>query len=766
MYHYSHHPNVHILNEKYKKKVRKRIAKIEKRLAARKSSDSVMQIAIRLNPVQKLQDVRHTFGDLEEFSGLPFYKSYYDIIQASNVKDEKIAMHMKNLLKDLPKEAITEEEQTNVTEYFTAIYLGKPMIKLTHKEATLARNIKNIMNEIKPFVKKYRFLSWVESKLNLENGGLGEHDMKGVSQATLEEGFEIMQEGASIDEWLDEQKFGVIEEGYIPRAFLSEAVRFKAGNVDSFSKRAIKTRISSKEESDIHLLTRVRRYIQNITNMEYLGKPLKELDTMLFTLGVNMDKTTLAGINHWVDKVKGYKQETIGLDQMLRVVRRAFSRSLTVSPKLWARNMFQRFITAPFKKPLLSKSMFANLGSLPDSATKYFYLHTDQLEAMKKEFLYYIANDPTMISNHPLLKNAANFTEFVGSGYALSDFSNRASVFAKTYKYIEPYINSFEKGNIPLQKLLNNSGYLAMKSYEQKYFLELLKKSPQEALLWASDWNVKNSQWVYKMKERSLDEVSTKMPSFFNLFVWPRSFAALVARHVDNTLGSAKSFQERKAGAMGLASLYIAMEVGKGLFSLAMGVTKKKRYESYDFVSSFFWPLGGGVVSIVNDYVVALKGVIWAYQNGTDKDKKYYMAIFLKVNDRSANALVPFAKEVFTLLEAVSGRTYISPLHDWYRVASEDYKKLSRREKEKLFGMTDRTFVQKIQHAIGRSVRESKEETAKRVRKEIREGTHRTSLSEKLLNTFSGENTGRRTHTTSTRRKPRKSSSSNRYIVH
>ena len=331
------------------------------------------------------------------------------------------------------------------------------------------------------------------------------------------------------------------------------------------------------------------------------------------------------------------------------------------------------------------------------------------------------------------MSTVSQVIETFGSTYALTDFSNRASVFSKTFKYLEPYINRYGQKNIPLKKVLDNSGYWAMKHYEQDYFLDLLEKSPRQALLWASDWNTKTSQYLYKLKERSFAEIGTKTPALFNLYVWPKSYTQLVLRHIENVAGKGHSYEERKSGAIGLMALIVAMQMGQLLMNKIMGVTKKSRYQSYDFLQAFIWQLGGGSTSIINDNTNALSDLIWAYQYGNKTDKSFYLSTALRTFDRTALSITPFLKLSLSITETMTNRQYISPLRDLYTRMSAKYEKMSTSEKENAFKRTDRDLIQIMQHLVGRSVRESHEDYEKRIKKEKRKGTFRQTLPEKAL---------------------------------
>ena len=636
-----------------------------RRIAEGKEYVSPLNQSLRLTKPQTIKDVRFTLGDMEVNSGIPFYNKHYaDIMRASNKKDKE-AERIFKIIRENITERPSHSEQANITAYFEALYQGKTPPRLTSEEAKLALNIRKVMDDFKPFVQKYRFLAWVESKMAGENKGLGITDIPDVKQETLEEGFRIMQEGGDIDAWLDKQKFGVVTEGYVPRQLLTGKLHFPLYNIGRFTKRMLRPRTAKEDMSDIPLLIRARRYINNMLNLKYLEKPVSELDRDLQALFEkrNIPSATTDMIQHWVNKMKGYPQRDTTLNKILRGGQRWLHRAITTRARLWFRNLFQAKITPPFKTPIFHpRSARAKLSSIEQADIDYFFENTNQFEAMKREYLYFLGEGRVDL---PLARQYVGLSERVGNVYALSDMWNRDQVYSETVVYVKPYIDQYLQRKISLAKLKRNTGYNLMKSYEQKRFLNLLEKNPDELRRFIGDWNSGNSQWMYKMKERGLMELSTTEPAFFNLFVWPKSMGQLTLNLGDKVIHG-RTFAERRSGLVGIIGLIIACELAQKIITKVYGRYKARRYQGYDILQSTLWSLGGATVSEMNETMEVFGSVVYAYRYGDEAQQKRAKAKALRQIDGMSTTFLPFWDSTLALMEVMTEKEYISPLYNLF----------------------------------------------------------------------------------------------------
>jgi hypothetical protein len=454
----------------------------------------------------------------------------------------------------------------------------------------------------------------------------------------------------------------------------------------------LKPRTAKEDLSNIPLLLRVKSYINNMLNLKYLEKPLSGLDDDLNALfsRKHIPSNTVRRIQHWIDKIKGYRQEKTTLENVLRGFQRNLHRAITVRPKLWVRNLFQSLVTPPYKLPMLHpRTIGARLGKLPQKAIDYFYENTSQYQAMKREYLYFL--EGTGQTHLPLEKQFTGLAEQVGSVYPLTDLWNRDRVYSKTFEYVKPYIDDYKAGKIDLQKLKNNTGYHSLKTYEQRHFLKLLDKDPLEAACWLADWNSNNSQWKYKMKERSLEELTTNTPAFFNLFVWPKGMAQLTFNLANKANPFSKApWEEKRSGTVALIGLFLMADLSRRILNGIYGRYKTARYSGYNVIESMFWTLGGATISEINDLMDAYSNLVYTYQYGDSKEKKRALQKALKITDGASRLFIPFFDPLLALTEALTNTEYISPLYNLF------YKKSK---------YIHRNILQKMQHTLFRQVR-------------------------------------------------------------
>jgi len=676
---------------KHEAKVRRAsFNKGRKRIDTGKDFNSPLHQSLHLSLAQLYKDVRFSMGDLEIKSGIPFYEKHYTGISKNySLKAKENEKVTDTYLEPLGK--LTIEEQQNISQHFEDIYEKKFPINLSANELKATELIRGLMYHYRDFIKKYRFMQWLESKLAGENRGLGQTDIPNVTQPQLEEGLRVWQRGGeeALDMWLPGQDFAIIKEGYVPRAILGGRLKFPLYNVGIFTRRMLKPRHAKVDLSNVPLVLRVRRYLNAILNLKFMEKPIGALDQDLSALkeGGHIPTDTVTKIQHWVDRVKGFRGENTGLDKILRSVQRTLHRTITVRPKLWFRNLFQRKITPPFRKPVVDpKLTFKRFQDLTDEDKDYFHTFVNQFTAMKQEYLYFLEGRRTKI---PVARQFVGLAEFVGQTYPLTDMWNRASVYGKTIFYTRRAIKAYGEGKISFEKLKNNTGFHNMKSFEQRRFLEILQRSPEDLARFIGKWNSDNSQWMYNMTERSLEELTPQRAAIYNLFVWSKSIAQLVA-NLSGKVVAGRTFAERRSGLVGLVGHVLSSELARRVVNKVYGKAKVSMYDGYNIVQSFLWTIGGATLSEINDIMEAAGKFIFAYTSGTDQDKSRATANFTREIDSSSNLLIPFLDPMLALIEALTDTKYISPIYNQF---VKKAKPISR------------STFQKFQHALFRQVR-------------------------------------------------------------
>ena len=578
-------------------------------------------------------------------------------------------------------------------------------------------NIERIMEEIKPFIKKYRFLAWAESKSEGENNGLGITDMRGVKQATLDEGYKILTEGGDIDRWLSKQSFGVIEKGYIPRVLLGGIFKFPLYHISFLSRGLIKPRLVREDLSDLLLFARVDKYVNAVLNLKYLEAPIREFDKDLLTLHThnNIPHENVVKIQTWVDTLKSWHTAKTGLNIVLKTGTRWMHRTIAARPKLWIRNPLQPYVLTPFKRPLYHPaSAFKTLKDLPEEARQFFELHTTQMDAMLKEYMYFLEEEAKKMPK--LSRRYVEIVEEIGRVYALTDLWNRIKVYSSTWWYVHEAMEKFQKSKKTPQdfrRLKNNSGFHLMRPGEQERFLRLLEENPEQATIFAADWNTIGGQWAYKLKERCLDELYTNIPTIYNLFVWPRSLAQSLLGG-ENKILHGRNLNERWNALLMVLGILIAGEIANKLLQRVYGRYKVARYQGYSILQAVVWSFGGATVGSLNDFTDAISGVIFAYSYGTETEKRRSLLEAARVIDRAANLFVPFMDSGLAVAETITGRKYISPLYDVLarrKLTSKDY--------------IDRSTMQKVLHAFFRQVRIGEQE-ARELKAKEKKGVVRT----------------------------------------
>jgi len=665
--------------EAYEGKIRKGIFDGGRRnIGAGKDYHSPFYQSLRMSNIQALKDVRLMMGDLEVKSGLPFHKHYIEISEAQSLKEAELKEVTQILTRNLDKSMRRIESaklQKELSEYFDAIYNRRPAPELTEGEQAIADDIKEVMNKYKPFIKKYRFMQWVRSYRAGENAGEGFTDIPNVDYKTLKEGYDVLelQGEKALDEWLTKQTFGVIDVGYIPRAILGGKAKLIPYRIEAFTRRALKPRTTDIDLSNVPLIPRVERYLNAVLNLKYLEEPIKRLDDTLNIVSMvnHIPKETITRLSTWIDRVKGYSGLPSIPGKILTKIARQFFRVIVVRPYLWLRNLFQRIVTVPHKTPIM------RIDTKPISADDqdYFDTHVSQMEEMEKSYLLFLRGQYTEI---PILRQYSELSERVGRVYPMTDEMNRISVFKKSLHYYNRVIGDFVNNKTALKDLKNRTPYNLMRSYEQRHFLELLDRDPIEAGRWAAKWQSDNSQWLYKISERSVAEMDEAVRPLFNLFVWTKGLLQnLGANLYKATRG--RTWDEKRSGIVALIGIIIAADLTQRVLQKVTAARKRGRYD-YNILNTMFWSLGGATLGMLNEGQGALSELVFAYQNGDEAQKKRALSNALRMTDRIAMFQLPFLEPALNIIEAMTDTQYISPL---YNALMKNPKHIERSEIEK-----------------------------------------------------------------------------------
>jgi len=654
--------------------------------------------SLKIKKIHTFKDVRLTLGQKEVNSGIPLYQSYLDISKGASNHATEYAEVKAGLIKDL-KTPLTQKEELRIEQYYDAIDKGIVRPELSPKEEIVVRNIRETLDKYKTFIRSYRFYQWLETKYKFDNKGKGITDMKDVDQDTLEEGALIYEKYGpeELDRWLKKQTFGTIEVNYIPRAFLRGPVKVPYYKMGAFTHKRMKTREAHLDFSNIPLMARVNKYCNEILNLKHLEKPVKEFDEMINAVGrENVPTKTIDLLMSWIDTVKGHRAIPEPLDQFVRAwFARPFYRVITLNPFLWYRNLWQRGITPPHKSPIFSPvvnmSTFKGLKvRAPFSSNEiqklkdklmskeeqeYFNTYVAQMEDILKRFLLFLGKERT---NIPGADKYIEWAENIGKTYAVTDDSNRLSVFIKSLRYYEHYLNKWIKGEIPRDIFLYRTPFKLMRTYEQTDFLKKLDQDPVEAVRWAAKWNSDNSQWLYKVGERSLSEMKTTMRSFYNLLVWGRGYMQNIGSSAYKAFRG-RTHGEKWAGLVAVVSTvlggYLAEEVNKKVFH--------RKYFGYNPLQSLLWVPGGPVMGQLAGTMDAISYAVYVYtSNQSEYKKKKAINEVLSAIDTSPKMFLPFYKNAINIFEAVTDTAYVAPINQ--AITGKGPKEVNRTMYEKM----------------------------------------------------------------------------------
>ena len=542
---------------------------------------------------------------------------------------------------------------------------------------------------------------------------------------------------------MDKFSLGLVQEGaYLPEIF--EGVG-KSGlgdrdillNIDLLGKSHFHERIklSNGEEINIsdmllkqhraetNLAKQLENYANQVLNVKYLSEPLGALDTLadMFYKDYNDAKPNAFGrptpearaysfygyLNLYATRLKGFPVKVGGFGSALKGIQSVFFRSLTVRPMLIIRNFPQRIVTAVNKSfvldPRYINAKFKNLS--PEVQEWFDSFGTNELEMVKNEWLS-LTTDYKW-SKYPVIGHVWKAAARVGNLYALSDVSNRRFVFSRTWFKTRDAIKDFRAGRISQEKMERISHIERQRPLEQREFREQIELGNDDM---AANINARfqtvNSQWYYGRTERSFAEMTPEGETYSNLITWSKSMAQQTYNSAERMVDGYQRYKLLKAegknklanealrqsmnGTSQIAGVFLTGAVANALLN-TLSLNHKGKYQSYGF-DMFTWEFGGVTAEMMTQFTSAIGGVVGAFE-GTPQEQKSALDVVLKLADNQGiRQMFPFAKSFLSVVESITGRSYISPLSEFFSQYEYGYPK----------GITyvDRTFLERFMHGI------------------------------------------------------------------
>lgn len=714
------------------------------KIMAKREGVSVIAYLSRLPIHMRFADIGKACSYLQAKSGMPWYENVYVSCQLANAIKSSENARLASELTSGMKGPLNRESQKTLTEWFQAKYKGEDLPELTAKEQQYVENLQRVFKEMAPWIRKLRWVDWYESRLLGENEGLGETDMKGVEMSKLEEGIPLYEtDEAAFDEWIQNQNFGTIGEGYLPRMFLTGRVaKIRNYKMDSTSDKMTKNRLVEDDHSNVDLVLRVDRYINNVLNLKYMREPLKNMSDFIETLskGDNLwkrgGKAQLDLLLGYAGLLKGYVKTQSALSHYLTPVTRWFNRTIVTKPFLWLLNFFQPWITTPFKMPLLSRpdlmirapkglglrdivispyrDIFNKYPELTDRALKYLDMQVIQEAAVKEAFLAFGVKE-----KKEFLQKYADFAEWVGQVFTGLDVCARTRVFGPTWIWDKHLLEAYQSGRIPLQKFLDNAGFNLLLEAERQHFLNLLDMDPDEAVMWLAKWNA-DHQFMYRGTERSLEEMNSEDRWLFNLVTFVKGTMQLMIQNLDKVRKGTPR-EKRDAAAVIIGTVFMGLLIND-INARITGGKRKSKYTGYDIVAMLSWSFGGGIGSMLNDSLRALSDIVFEYTNdySSPRQKEKVFEAAASSLDRLPRALLPFFEQSMRIVETLTDRDYLSPFK--MGVSALMSKKSWRRWQLPV----NRTAPERLAHLLfGKVTRSAKRE---KLMRSLREGVGEEGL--------------------------------------
>jgi hypothetical protein len=469
-----------------------------------------------------------------------------------------------------------------------------------------------------------------------------------------------------------------------------------------------------------HMNARLFAYMRQVLNLNYIEPSLKSLNELSDIFREELDNAKPVGLGRnvpesrtmsmmdylkvYAHRQKGYPIKAGPIGEGLKYVQSLFFRSLTVRPFLWLRNMPQMIVTDPHKETALDPRYFGKgLKALPKDVREWYISRgISQEGAMRQHYLE--LQSTQNVKQWPILGPLFTFAEKVGNIYSVTDTINRGRVYATHFLRGTDYINDYKSGKIDMQSMENHLGVEKMGAAEQRAFRENVQVgNVKEAAFTLAKWMSQESQWWYTRPEKSLAEMTGEGEAWTNLLTWSKGIIQEVAdcgKRLQTGFDMAyhgKTPQEQsyggklmRSGAGQFAGIMLAGMVANELLA-TISFSHATTYKSYG-TDMFIWELGGVTVDIVKQLTTTLSDVALSF-NGTKDKQAMALGKAMKMFDTVAiRQLLPFAKNALSVVESITGRSFISPLYEKYTKVLQGYPA------QKTF--VSRTMVEGIAHGI------------------------------------------------------------------
>jgi len=698
---------------------------------------SALQRALTIGVRKSLMDSRIAFAKIESDTGIPLYTIHRVISEgfsAKWVEQKYYESKLDNFIR------MPQADQISVGEYYITRYNNGDYNVIYDKLSDRARKFIGVVDEINqelaPDIVRWRHRTWM---LQRENPVERDHDkaFKNQDEPEVKEWLAngsilySMKDKSLYEAWIKQtvsKGYGLIDAGaYFPIQVMgaksTELSRIgKLQNADSIGHGHILERGSFRgkdveefvleqvHEKDMTL--RYKNYISQILSLKHLSPGLDALNAVMQVYpemarakrkGMFRESaesrayTTEEYLKLYAMRVKGYPVKMDVLSSALKGAQLAFFKTLTVQPKLWLRNLPQMIVNFPSKKFIDPRFMKMHFKNLPENVKGW--LHSRGIDDADAFSHAYLELETThSLAGNPIIKPIWRAADAIGRFYAYTDTINRKFVYTRSWYRGKFYIDKYLNKEIDLDKMENSLDIDKLMPIEQKEFRAAVQKGEADnAAFYIARWQTENSQWKYSRHERSLTEMTGGGEALSNLLVWPKSMIQHVSQTayrfydaaqryqyvggIDGARGrAAKQMLHASAEVVGLAlSGYVA---NKALETVT--VTYGSKYQSYG-LDMFSWQFGGVTNEILSEFSAKTAALL----DGTEKSRTDWIKM---ADNLFIRQMIPFSKQTLSLIETVTGKSYISPLYSLAGKLESGYW----RGDEKV----DRTLLEGITHAI------------------------------------------------------------------
>lgn len=519
--------------------------------------------------------------------------------------------------------------------------------------------------------------------------------------------------------WLVEavkRKLGTIEEGsYLPRNILSNTpVDFdkytESMSVTSTGKGHIKHRTLQEAEADSivgqfrgqNLFVQLTNYYKQVLILENLGPHLDAMGRVVDLFASEMEQAkprmvTKKGteaktfslkdsMEIYAMRLKGYPLKSGGLSRILRNIQTAFFKALVVRPDLWARNLYQPYQTAQHMRYMLDPRYLGKgltFANLPDKAKDWEQTVVSERQNINQEYIH--ATVQEKFYDTPVLGTILRWTDKVGEVYSTTDEINRKRLFNKVWWKTKDNIDKLYRKEITFDQMESALGVRKLDLEEVRKFREFVAaNNPVDAASWLGQLFCEGSQWKYRRFAKSIHEQTAEGESYTNLLTWSKGLAQQyyqkfniaiegIRMAKDNPLRRARELRKVSDILITTGSMYLAAQVGNAILNT---ITNKEhpKYAPFD-MGSWVWQFGGVTVQIATEFTKGLADVV----SSLDKTKEERIIstenLLKTVDNVTIRQMIPFAKQILSVYESVTGRSYVSPLSEIFNKVTRGYIK-------------------------------------------------------------------------------------------